>query len=149
MYIVPNEEIFARYSTDFTEKMNVSNIIGKYMDKIDDQVWRDAADRSHPYIVAISRSWLLNNQYKLYDILKDPSTIYTFITLKRINRETIVPNPNIILSYDNYNKQLKAYSVLDANTFEYDLSNGEDLERISDHPEDRIYKFLKNGMAYP
>jgi len=150
MYIAPNKEIFARYSTDFTGKMNVSNIIGKYMDKIDDQVWRDAADRSHPYIVAISRSWLLNNQYKLYDILKDPSTIYTFITLKKIEgEENIVPNPNIIISYDWSNKELEAYSILDAVIVRYDLSNGEDRERISDHPKDRLYKFLKYGTAYP
>jgi len=150
MYIVPNEGIFVRYSTDFTGKMNIDDyIIYKYRSKIDDHVWRVAADESRPYIVAVSRSWLLNNQYKLDEILRDSSSIYTFITLKRINRETIVPNPNIILSYDDYNKQLKAYSVLDANTFEYDLSNGEDRERISDHPGDRLYKFLKNGTAYP
>ena len=198
MHIAPNEGIFVRYSTDFTEKMNISDIknirdsmmsnidtkninqvkiledymIGTYMDKIHDEVWRAAADESHPYIVAVSKSWLLNNQYNLDEILgnsytslkdfyyklwknADPKellgyspTIYTFITLKEIGG-TIVSNPNIIISYDNYNKQLEAYSILDAVIVRYDLSNREDRERISDHPKDRLYKFLKYGTAYP
>jgi hypothetical protein len=170
MYIAPNEEIFARYSTDFTGKMNVSNIIGKYMDKIDDQVWRAAADISRPYIVAVSRSWLLNNQYNLSEILRNSSSslkdfyyklwnntdpnellryspnIYTFITLKKIDdKKTIVPNPNIIISYDNYSKQLEAYNLLDAKIVKYNLSKSEDLERISNHPKERLYEFLKYG----
>jgi len=146
MHIVPNVGIFVRYSTDFTGKMNIDDyIIGRYRGKIDDHVWRTAADDSYPYIVAVSRSWLLNNQYKLNDILRDSSTIYTFITLKRINEETIVPNPNIILSYDDYKQQLKAYKVLDATTVEYDLSNIDDLERISNRPTERLYEFLKYG----
>ena len=201
MSIAPDAGIFARYSTDFTGKMNISDIknirdsmmsnidtkdinnyinqdimIGdyitdKYRSKIDDQVWRAAADISSPYIVAVSRSWLLKNQNNLDEILRnsyaslkdfyyklwkntDPKellryspTIYTFITLKRINRETIVPNPNIIISYDDYNKQLEAYSVLDASIDRYYLSS-EDIG-ISDHPKERMEKFLKNGTAYP
>ena len=202
IYIVPNEGIFVRYSTDLTGKMNIDDIknikdrmisnidkkdiknyinqaimiddhiTDKYRSKIDDQMWRNAADKLRPNIVAVSKSWLLNNQYNLDEILgnsytslkdfyyklwknADPKellgyspTIYTFITLKEIGG-TIVPNPNIIISYDNYNKQLEAYSILDAVIVRYDLSNREDRERISDHPKDRLYKFLKNGTAYP
>jgi len=170
MHIAPNAGIFARYSTDFTGKMNISDIenikdsmmanidikdinqvkmiqdyiIGNYMDKIDDQMWRDAADISHPYIVAVSRSWLSKNKENLDYLLRDTSAIYTFITLKRIDRETIVPNPNIILSYDDYNKKLEAYNVLDARIVD-DLSI-EDT-RISDHPEGDLYNFLKYGTA--
>ena len=186
MHIAPNEGIFVRYSTDFTEKMNISDIknirdsmmsnidtknnyiIGKYMDKIHDEVWRAAADESHPYIVAVSKSWLLNNQYNLdeilgnsYTSLKDfyyklwkntdskellrySPTIYTFITLKEIEG-TIVPNPNIIISYDKNNNLLEAYDLLNARIVKYNLSN-EDTG-ISDHPKERLEKFLKHGTA--
>jgi len=203
MNIDSHAGIFARYSTDFTGKMNISDIenirnsmisnidtmdinnynkqvimIGnyitdKYKSKIDDRVWRAAADISRPYIVAVSRSWLLNNQYNLSEILRNSSsslkdfyyklwkntdpnellryspTIYTFITLKKISGRTIVPNPNIIISYDGYNKQLEAYNVLDARIDRYDLSNREDLEMISNHPKERLYDFLKYGTIYP
>ena len=192
MHIAPNAGIFARYSTDFTGKMNINDIknikdsmmanidihdinqvimiddyiTDKYRSKIDDRVWRTATDILYPYIVAVSRSWLSNNQHKLDEILRnsyaslkdfyyklwkntDPKellryspTIYTIITLKEIDRETIVPNPNIILSYDDYNKKLEAYNVLDARIVD-DLSI-EDT-RISDHPKERLYEFLQHG----
>jgi len=195
MYIAPNDEIFARYSTDFTGKMNISDIknirnsmmsnidtkdinqiimidnyiTDNYRSKIDDRVLRAAADISRPYIVVVPRSWLLNNQYNLVEILGNSyvslrdfyhklwksvdlkellrysPTIYTFITLKRINRKTTAPNPNIIIRYDRLTKQLEAYSVLDARIYRYDLSNRDDLERISDHPKERLYEFLKYG----
>jgi hypothetical protein len=136
--------IFARYSMDFTGKMNIDKyIIDKYRSKIDDDVWRVAADELSPYIVAVSRSWLSKNEGILDYLLRDPSVIYTFITLKRINRETIAPNPNIILSYDWNNKQLEAYSVLDANKVELSIED----TKISDHPKERLEKFLNNGTA--
>jgi hypothetical protein len=148
MPIAPDAGIFARYSTDFTGKMNIDDdIIDKYRNKIDDDVWRVAADKLYPYIVAVSRSWLSKNEGILDYLLRNPSVIYTFITLKRINRETIAPDPNIILSYDWNNKKLKAYSVLNANTDEYNLSS-EDL-RISDHPKERLENFLQYGTADP
>jgi hypothetical protein len=200
MHIAPEAKIFVRYSTDFTGKMNISDIknirnrmmsnidirdinqvimIGnyitdKYMSKIDDQVWRTASDILNPQIVAVSRSWLLNNQYNLDEILRNsstslkdfyyelwknadikellkyPSTIYTFITLKKIEdkrtgEKIIAPDPNIIISYDDYNKQLEAYDVLNARINIYNLSNKDDLEKISNHPNDRLYHFLKYG----
>jgi hypothetical protein len=202
MVIAPYAGIFARYSTDFTDKMNVDaiknirdsmmanidtkdinnyleqvrrideDITAKYRSKIDDKVWRAAADISSPQIVVVPRSWLLNNQYNLDEILRnsyaslkdfhyklwknaDPKellryspTIYTFITLKEIEG-TIVPNPNIIISYDKNNNLLEAYDVLNAKIVKYDLSNEEDLIKVSDHPQERLYKFLKNGTAYP
>jgi hypothetical protein len=154
MYIAPNEEIFVRFSTDFTGKMNVNQdyIIDKYMGKIDDQTWRDAADILRPYIVAVSRSWLLYNQHNLDGILRNSSSIYTFITLKEISRgsgRTIVPNPHIIIRYEGSNNQLIAYDVLGARIVRFDLSNEEDRERISDHPKERVGRFLKYGTAYP
>lgn len=147
MPIAPDAGIFARYSTDFTGKMNIDKyIIDNYRSKIDDDVLRVAADKSYPYIVAVPKSWLSNNQYKLDDILRDPSSIYTFITLKKIeepNREIIVPNLNIILSYNNNNKELEAYSVLDANKVELSIED----TRISDHPKERLKNFLQYGTA--
>jgi hypothetical protein len=151
MPIAPDAGIFARYSTDFTGKMNIDDyIMDMYRSKIDDHVWRVAADNeSNPQIVAVSRSWLLNNQDNLDEILRDSSTIYTLITLKPISRETIAPDLNIILSYDKHNKQIEAYDVLNARIVKYDLSNWDDLEKISDHPKERLEKFLKNGTANP
>jgi len=154
MPIASDAGIFARYSTDFTGKMNIDKyIIDKYRSKIDDDVWRVAADKSYPYIVAVPKSWLSNNQYKLDDILRDPSSIYTFITLKEIpenpkepNRKIIVPNLNIILSYyNNNNKELEAYSVLDANKVKLSIED----TRISDHPKERLENFLQYGTANP
>jgi len=151
MPIAQDAEIFARYSTDFTGKMNIDkDIIDKYRSKIDDDVWRVAADKSYPYIIAVPKSWLSNNQNNLDDILlRDPSSIYTFITLKEIpenpkepNRKIIVPNLNIILSSYN-NKELEAYSVLDANKVELSIED----TRISDHPKERLENFLQYGTA--
>jgi len=144
MPIAPEAGIFARYSTDFTGKMNIDKyIINNYRSKIDDDVWRVAADKLSPYIVAVSRSWLSKNEGILDYLLRNPSVIYTFITLKRINRETIAPDPNIILSYDWNNKQLEAYSVLDANRVELSIED----TRISDHPKERLENFLQYGTA--
>ncbi len=196
MYIAPNEEVFVRYSTDFTNKMNISDIkkirdsmmanidirdtnqvimiddyiADKYMSKIDDGVWRAAADISRPYIVAVSRSWLLNNKYNLdrilrnsyaslkdfyyklsksknvnpKELLKYSPTIYTFIRLGDING-TIVAYPNIIISYDRNNNLLEAYDIFEAKIVKYDLSNEEDIIAISRNPKDRLYEFLKYG----
>jgi hypothetical protein len=205
MSIAPYAGVFARYSTDFTDKMNVDaiknirdsmmanidtkdinnyinqairideDIRDKYWSKIDDKVWRAAADISSPRIVVVPRSWLLNNQYNLDEILRnsyaslkdfhykiwknaDPKellryspTIYTFIILKEISRgsrRTIIPNPHIIISSNGYNN-LEVYNVLDARIDSYDLSNEEDLERISNHPEERLEEFLRYGTVYP
>jgi len=178
MHIAPNAGIFARYSTDFTGKMNINDIkdiindyiIDKYWSKIDDHVWRVAADdESIPRIVAVSRSWLLNNQYNLDYILrnsyaslkdfyyklwetKDPKellryfptipTIYTFIKLGEIDG-TIVAYPNIII--DKNNNILEAYDIFRAKIVKYDLSNIEDISRISRNPKDDLYEFLKYG----
>jgi len=198
MYISREKGVFIRYSPDFTGKMYINDIKNirdnmmsnidtkdnytdqvimidkyikdKYMAKINDEVWRAAADISSPRIFATSRSWLLNNQYNLDEILRnsytslkdfyykllknaDPKellryspTIYTFITLKEIGG-TIVPNPNIIISYDDHNKQLEAYDVFNAKIVRYDLSNGEDLIKISDHPGERLYGLLRYGTS--
>lgn len=178
IYISPEKGIFVRYSPYFTaqacihdidiivndmflniktEDFDQAKIYTKiiedfiedtYWGKISDDKWRDAEDTGHTRIFAVSKSWLSENRRILDHLLHDPSAIYTFITLKEIGG-TIVPNPNIIISYDNYNKQLEAYNLLNARIVKYDLSNIDDLERISDHPEYRLYKFLKNGTAYP
>jgi hypothetical protein len=200
MPIAPDIGIFVRYSTDFTGKMNIDDIknikdrmisnvdtrdiknyinqvimiddyiTDKYRSKIDDRVWRTAADISTPRIVAVPRSWLLNNQYNLDEILRysyeslkdfyykllkneDPKelrryspTIYTFIKLGEIDG-TIVAYPNIIISYNWADKKLEAYDIFRAKTVEYDLSNKEDLERISNHPEDELKAFLRYGTV--
>jgi len=198
MNIAPYSEIFVRYSTDFTEKMNISDIenirksmmpnidtknidnyinqvkilqdyiIGKYIDKIDDRVWRAAADILNPRIIAVPRGWLLNNQHNLDEILsnsylslkdfyykllrntnpkellKYSPTIYTFIKLGEING-TIVAYPNIIISYDKNNNLLEAYDIFRAKIVKYDLSNKEDITVISRDPEGELYEFLKYG----
>jgi hypothetical protein len=123
-----------------------------YWNKISDDRWRDAEDtyakdRGHTRIFAVSRSWLSENERILDYLLHDPSAIYTFITLKEIGG-TIVPNPNIIISYDDHKKLLEAYNVFDAKIVRYDLSNGEDLERIGDHPEYELNAFLRYGTVY-
>jgi len=198
--IDPHTGVFVRYSTDFTGKMNIDDIknikdrmlsnvdtgdiknyfdqvitidryiTDKYRSKIDDQVWRAAADISTPRIVAVPRGWLLNNQYNLDEILRysseslkdfyykllkneDPKElrryspiIYTFIKLGEIDG-TIVAYPNIIISYNWADKKLEAYDIFRAKTVEYDLSNKEDLERISNHPEDELKEFLRYGTV--
>ena len=126
---------------------------------------RTAADISTPRIVAVPRGWLLNDQYNLdrilrysYESLKDfyykllknedlkelssPIIYNTFIKLGEIDR-TIVAYPNIIISYNWADKKLEAYDIFRAKTVEYDLSNKEDLERISNHPEDELKAFLR------
>jgi len=196
--IDPRTGVFVRYSTDFTGKMNIDDIknikdrmisnvdtrdiknyfnqaimidnyiTDKYRSKIDDQVWRTAADILTPRIVAVPRGWLLNNQYNLDEILGYSSTslkdfyhkllknkdlkelssptIYTFIKLGGIDG-TIVAYPNIIISYDWRDKKLEAYDIFRAKIVEYDLSNKEDLERISNHPEDELKAFLRYGTV--
>jgi len=178
IYISPEKGIFVRYSPYFTaqacihdidiivndmflniktEDFDQAKIYTKiiedfiedtYWGKISDDKWRDAEDTGHTRIFAVSRSWLSENERILDYLLHDPSSIYTFITLKEIDDgRTIVPDPNIILSYDWNTKQLEAYDLLNAKIVKYNLSN-EDT-RISDHPKDRLYKFLKYGTAYP
>ena len=177
MYISPKEGVFARYSTYFTAQacipdigkivnnmlMNINTkdpnqakistkiiedfIERTYWNKIRDDRWRDAEDTGHTRIFAVSRSWLSENERILNYLLRDPSTIYVFITLKEISRGTVVPKPNIIISYDDYNKQLEGYDIFDAKIVKYNLSNGEDLERISNRPKERLYEFLKYGTT--
>jgi len=191
--------VFVRYSTDFTGKMNISDIknikdrmmsnidtrdiknyinqvimiddyiTDKYRSKIDDRVWRAAADISTPRILAVPRDWLLRNQNNLDEILiyssaslkdfyyklwksVDPKelrryypTIYTFIKLGEIDETTVVAYPNIIISHNWVDKKLEAYDIFRAKRVEYDLSKEDDLERISDHPEDDLCKFLTYG----
>ena len=195
--IDPHAGVFVRYSTDFTGKMNISDIknirdrmmsnkdiknyinqvimiddyiADKYKSKIDDRVWRAAEDILSPRIVAVPRGWLLNNQHNLdeilrysstslkdfyYKLLKNvdpkelrryPPTIYTFIKLGKIDG-TIVAYPNIIISYDWRDKKLEAYDIFRAKIVEYDLSNKEDIERISNHPEDELKEFLRYGTV--
>jgi len=200
MSIAPYDGIFVRYSTDFTDKMNISDIknirdsmmsnidirdinqvimiddyiTDMYRSKIDDKVWRAAADISSPRIVAVPRSWLLNKQYNLDEILRnsyaslgdfyrkllknaDPKellryspTIYTFIKLGDIKLGesgdgTIVAYPCIILSYDKNNNLLEGYDIFKAKRVIYDLSNKEDITAISRDPEGELYEFLKYG----
>jgi hypothetical protein len=101
MSIAPYAGVFARFSADFTEKMNIDaiknirdsmmanidtndinnyleqvrriddDITAKYRSKIDDRVWRAAVDISRPRIVGVPRSWLLYNQYNLDEILRN------------------------------------------------------------------------------
>ena len=142
----PNQaKIYAEIIGDFMKET--------YWNKISDDRWRDAEDtyaedRGHTRIFAVSRSWLSENERILDYLLHDPSAIYTFITLKEIEG-TIVPDPYIIISYDWSNKQLEAYDVLGARIVKYNLSNSEDLKRISDHPEERLEEFLRYGTVYP
>jgi len=128
---------------------NIYNFMEEmYWNKIRDDRWRDAEDTGHTRIFAVSRSWLLENERILDYLLHDPSSIYTFITLKEIDDgETIVPDPNIILSYDWNNKQLEAYDLLNAKIVKYNLSNREHLKMISDHPKERLENFLQYGTA--
>jgi len=202
MGIAPYDGIFARYSTDFTNKMNINDIenikdsmtanidtkdinnytrqsimidnyiTDKYGSKINDEVWRAAADISNPRIVAVPRGWLLNNRYNLDEILRNssaslgdfyrkllknadpkellryPSTIYTFIKLGEIDG-TIAAYPCIILSYDKNKNLLEAYDIFRAKRVEYDLSNNKDITAISRDPESELYEFLKYGTVYP
>ena len=137
----PNQnKIYIKNISDFIERT--------YWSKIRDDRWRDAEDTGHTRIFAVSRSWLSENERILDYLLHDPLAIYTFITLKEIEG-TIVPDPYIIISYDWSNKQLEAYDVLGARIVKYNLSNSEDLERISDHPDKRLEYFLRYGTAYP
>jgi len=175
MYISPEKRVFVRYSPYFTAQacirdigkivdnmlMNINTkdpnqakistkIIGDfiertYWNKIGDDKWRDAEDTGHTRIFAVSRSWLSENERILDYLLRDPSAIYVFITLKEISGGTVVPKPNIVISYDDYNKQLEGYDVFDAKIVKYNLSNGEDLERISNRPKERLHEFLKYG----
>jgi hypothetical protein len=137
----PNQpKIYIKTIDDFIEE--------KYWNKIRDDRWRDAEDTGHTRIFAVSRSWLLENERILYYLLSAPSSIYTFITLKKIeepNRETIVPNPNIILSYDDNNKQLEAYDLLNARIVKLSIED----TGISDHPKERLENFLQYGTADP
>jgi hypothetical protein len=175
MHISPEKGIFVRYSPYFTAQASIPDIgkivndmlmniktndpnkakiyikniddfiERKYWNKISDDRWRDAEDRRYHRIFVVSRSWLLKNEEILDYLLHNPSGIYTFIRLKEIGRGTIVPDPNIIIEYDDYNKLLEAYDVLDAKIVKYDLSNIDDISRISNHPKERLYEFLKYG----
>jgi len=177
IYISPEKEVFVRYSPYFTAqasipdigkivndmlmniktndpnkaKIYIRNIADfiekKYWNKIGDNIWRDAEDRRYHRIFAVSRSWLLKNEEILDYLLRNPSDIYTFIRLKEISGGTIVPDLNIIIEYDDYNKILEAYDVLDAKIVKYDLSNIDDISRISNHPKERLYEFLKHGTT--
>jgi len=175
IYISPEKGIFVRYSPYFTAQASIPDIgkivndmliniktndpnkaiiyikniddfiERKYWNKIGDNRWRDAEDRGYPRIFAVSRNYLLENEKILDYLLRSPSDIYTFIRLKEIDGGTIVPDPNIIIEYDDHNKILEAYDLLDAKIVKYDLSNIEDISRISNHPKERLYEFLKYG----
>jgi hypothetical protein len=133
MYIA--KDIFVRYSTD-----HYDGIEGH--PKIKDSTWRSAADSGHPYIYAVSKSYLLNHLYNLDYIKKyieNNSHIITFLTLTNHNG-IIVPIPNIILSLLPNNK-LKTYNMYQARINEYDLSTHRDL--IIDNPEEILKDFLR------
>jgi hypothetical protein len=127
MYI--SKDIFVRYSTDFYGKK-------KDPPQADDSKWRSAEDHGHPQILAVSRSYLLNNLYNLN--YKDNSHIITFLSLKNLNG-IIVPIPNIILSLSS--NKLITYNIYKSEITEYDLHT--DVNAISDHPEERLRAFLE------
>jgi len=131
MYIADN--IFVRYSTDFNDRIEGHP-------KIKDSTWRSAADSGHPYIYAVSRSYLLNHLYNLDYIKKyieNNSHIITFLTLTNHNG-IIVPIPNIILSLSS--NKLKTYDIYQVRIKEFDLSTNRDL--IIDNPEEILRAFL-------
>jgi len=125
MYIA--KDIFVRYSTDFNDRIWNNP-------KIDDSRWRSAADSGHPYIWAVSRSYLLNH---LYNLDYNSPHIITFLTLKDFNG-IIVPIPNIILSLSS--NKLVTYDIYEGNIEEYELFTK--IDKISDHPEGRLRAFL-------
>jgi len=143
MYIA--KDIFVRYSTDFYDQINSH-------DKVKDRTWRSAADKGHPQIWAVSRSYLLNRLYNLN--YKDNSHIITFFSL--INYNGIrVPIPNIILSLSSEHNHssghnivtLTTYDIYEGKTIKYDLSTEKNIrmfsEIVSDHPEQRLRAFLE------
>ena len=137
-------DIFVRYSTDFYN-------IKKDHHKIDDSKWRSAADNGHPYIWAVSRSYLLNRLYNLN--YEDDSHIITFLSLINYNGIRI-PIPNIILSLSSeYNRSsgynivtLITYDIYEGKIIKYDLSTEKNIRMfsriVSDHPEQRLHAFL-------
>jgi hypothetical protein len=131
MYIA--KDIYVRYSTDFNDRIEGHP-------KIKDSTWRSAADSGHPYIYAVSRSYLLNHLYNLDYIKKyieNNSHIITFLTLTNHNG-IIVPIPNIILSLSS--NKLKTYDIYQVRIKEFDLSTNRDL--IIDNPEEILRAFL-------
>ena len=127
IYIANN--IYVRYSTDFYDEI-------KSHPKIDDSIWRSAADKGHPHIWTVSRSYLLNNLYNLN--YEDHSNIYTFLTL--IDHGKIrVPVPNLILS-------LSSTTLIICNIYEGKITEKNIKmfsEFISDHPKQRLRDFLR------
>jgi hypothetical protein len=131
MYIA--KDIFVRYSTDFNDRIWNNP-------KIDDSRWRYATDNGHPYIYAVSKSYLLNH---LYNLDYESHHIITFLSL--INYDgIIVPIPNIILSLSS--NKLITYNIFTGKIIEHDLSTEENIGRfskiITDHPEERLKAFL-------
>ncbi len=136
MYIA--NDIYVRYSTDFRDPDNPP-YEAPY--KARDRIWRSAADKGHPQIWAVSRSYLLNNLYNLN--YKDNSRIITFLTLIDYG-EIKVPVPNIILSLSSI---LETYNVYEGKIIKYDLSTEKNITMfskiVSDHPEQRLLAFLE------
>ena len=129
-------DIYVRYSTDFYDEKRGGP-------KIDDSMWRSAADKGHPQIWAVSRSYLIMHLYNLN--YKDNSRIITFLSL--IDYDGImVPIPNIILAFDKVSDELVTYNILISKIMEYDLSTQENsrrfFESVSNHPEERLRAFL-------
>jgi len=129
MYIA--KDIFVRYSTDLHDKIEGHP-------KIKDSTWRSAADSGHPYIWAVSRSYLLNH-YSDYikKYIRDNSHIITFLTLTNY-KGIILPIPNIILSLSS--NKLITYDIYQIRIKEFDLSTNRDL--IIDNPEEILRAFL-------
>jgi hypothetical protein len=147
MYISTSEDIFVRYSTDL--RGDILKGTAKYKAKIIDSTWRSAADKGHPQIWAVSRSYLLHHLHNLN--YEDDSHIFTFLTLMDYG-EIVVPVPNILLSikyYHNDNRNfiaLEAYNIQNGRSYIYDLSTEEYVkkfsERIADPPERILHDFL-------
>jgi hypothetical protein len=139
MYIA--NDIYVRYSTDF---------FGRKWDhpQIDDSMWRSAADKGHPQILAVSRSYLIMHLYNLN--YKDNSRIITFLSLIDYNGIT-VPIPNIILSFNKASDKLITYNILISEIIKYDLSTEENrrrfFESVSNHPEERLRDFLGKHLG--
>jgi len=132
MYIA--KDIYVRYSTDFYDRKEDHP-------KIDDSMWRSAADSGHPQIWAVSRSYLLNHLYNLN--YEDDSHIITFLSLMNYDG-VLVPIPNIIL-FLSYNK-LITYDIDKSKIIRYDLSTEVNIRILSriviDNPEQRLRDFL-------
>jgi len=142
MYIA--NDIYVRYSTDFGAQNR-----RRFPDKAKDHIWRFAADKGHPQIWAVSRSYLLHHLHNLN--YEDNSHIFTFLTTRDYGK-FLVPVPNILLRIRYYHSNdrnfisLETYDIYSGMISIYDLSTEERVKKFSEHiiehPEQILHDFL-------